>query len=215
MGLDLIQKFKLCQDENLNITQKGTVMKNEVKIENNNTTSIQDIIRKNNDIFAKSKFDIGEIKGYEASIKFTEYKYISTKPLGCSFQDKEEIEKQVSKLLKAKLIEESCSPYTAPVTMVFKKEEGRRSRSCIDFKELNKIIVPESQPFPRVNDLTLRAGNCKFFTKLDVNSTFWSILVHQKGQTQISICNTSWSLAVGPPPIWFEVCYSNFSKNSV
>lgn len=186
MGLDLIQKFKLCQDENLNITQKGTVIKNEVKIENNNTTSIQDIIKKNNDIFAKSKFDIGEIKGYEASIKLTEYKYISKKPYRCSFQDKEEIEKQVSELLKANLIEESCSPYAAPVTMVFKKEEGKRSRFCIDFKELNKIVVPESQPFPRIDDLTLRARNCKFFTKLDVNSAFWSVPVRKKDRHKLA-----------------------------
>lgn len=40
IGLDVIQKFILCQDENLNITQKGTAMKNEVKMENNNTTII-------------------------------------------------------------------------------------------------------------------------------------------------------------------------------
>lgn len=89
-------------------------------------------------------------------------------------------------MLKAGLIEESCSPYAAPVTMVFKKEEGKRSRFCIDFKELNKIVVPESQPFPRIDDLTLRARNCKFFTKLDVNSAFWSIPVRRKDRHKLA-----------------------------
>lgn len=53
-----------------------------------------------------------------------------------------EIEHQISKLLENNLIEESYSPFAAPVTLAFKKEDGRRSRLCIDFRKLNKIVVP-------------------------------------------------------------------------
>lgn len=119
-------------------------------------------------------------------MKLTENKYVSKKPYRCSFQDKLEIEKQVEDLLNTGLIEKSSSPYAAPVTMVLKKEEGKRSRLCIDFKELNKIVVPESQPFPRIDDLTIRARNCKFFSKLDVNSAFWSIPVRAKDRYKLA-----------------------------
>ncbi|XP_043270945.1 uncharacterized protein [Venturia canescens] len=130
---------------------------------------------KHKKVFAKEKFDIGTVKNYEATIKLMENKYIAKKPYKCSIQDRVEIESQIKQLLKTGLIEESCSPYAAPVTLVYKKEEARKSRLCIDYRELNKIVVPESQPFPRIEDLTLRARNCKYFTKLDVNSAFWSI----------------------------------------
>ena len=50
----------------------------------------------------------------------------------------------------------------------------------MDYTGLNKIVVPESQPFPRIDDLTLRVRNCKYFTKLDVNSAFWSIALRNK-----------------------------------
>jgi len=70
--------------------------------------------------------------------------------------------------------------------MVFKKEEGKRSRFCIDYKELNKIVVSESQPFPRIDDLTLSARNCKFFTKLDINSAFWSIPIRKKDRHKLA-----------------------------
>ena len=35
--------------------------------------------------------------------------------------------------------------------------------------------MPEPQPFPRIEDLLVKTRNCKFFTKLDINSAFWSI----------------------------------------
>jgi len=188
LGLDVIKKFRLCQDENLIISQKQELQK--INKQNNiselSANRMEQIIKKNEIIFATSKFDIGTVKDYEATVKLIENRYISKKPYRCSFQDKIEIEKQVDDLLKAGLIEESSSPYAAPVTMVFKKEEGRRSRLCIDFKELNKIVVPESQPFPRIEDLTIRARNCEFFSKLDVNSAFWSIPVREKDRYKLA-----------------------------
>lgn len=188
LGLDVIKEFRLCQDENLTISQK--LVSQNKNMQNNfnkiNTNTLEQIIKKNEIIFAKSKFDIGTVKDYEATIKLIEKRYISKKPYKSSYQDKIEIEKQVDDLLKAGLIEESSSPYAAPVTMAFKKEEGRRSRFCIDFKELNKIVVPESQPFPRIDDLTIRARNCKVFSKLDVNSAFWSIPVRVKDRYKLA-----------------------------
>lgn len=86
-----------------------------------------------------------------------------------------EIEQQISKLLEKNLIEESYSPFAAPVIMVFKKDEEKKSRLCADFRDLNKIVVPQAQPFPLIEDLVMKTRNCKFFTTLDINSAFWSI----------------------------------------
>lgn len=141
---------------------------------------IETILQRNHMVFAKSKFDIGIVRNYGAKIKLTENKFVARKPYKCSFQDKTEIEAQIQALLKADLIEESYSPYAAPVLLVFKKEEGKKSRLCIENKELNKLIVPECQPFPRIDDLTVRVGNSRFFTKLDVNSAFWSTPIREK-----------------------------------
>lgn len=194
LGLDCIKEFKLCQDENLKIWQKNNenikqVKENSeasIKVINsiNSDNSWENLMTKYDTVFAKEKFDIGTVKKYKAMIKLTENKYIAKKPYRCSIQDKTEIESQIKQLLKAGLIEGSCSPYAAPVTLVYKKEEARKSRLCIDYRELNKIVVPESQPFPRIDDLTLRARNCKYFTKLDVNSAFWSIPLRNKTDTK-------------------------------
>lgn len=90
-------------------------------------------------------------------------------------EDKKEIETQIKRLLEEKLIEESYSPFAAPVTLAFKKDEDKRSRLCVDFRDLNKIIVPQSQPFPIIEDLMVKTRGCRLFTILDINSAFWSI----------------------------------------
>lgn len=126
-------------------------------------------------IFAKDKYDIATVREYEARIDLLMDKYCSKRPYRCSSEDKKEIEDQIAKLLDKKLIEESYSPFAAPVTLAFKKEDNRKSRLCIDFRDLNKIVVPEAQPFPLIDDLVTKTRNSKYFTTLDINSAFWSI----------------------------------------
>lgn len=138
-------------------------------------SEIDRLISKYNSIFAKDKYDIGTVKDYEAHIDLIIDKYCSKRPYKCTIEDKKEIEQQISKLLQNNLIEESYSPFAAPVTLAYKKEDGRRSRLCIDFRELNKNIVPQSQPFPLIEDLMIKTAKCKFFSTLDINSAFWSI----------------------------------------
>lgn len=137
--------------------------------------TINKLIDRNKTIFAKNKYDIGTVKGYEARIDLIIDKYCSKRPYRCTIEDKKEIEQQISELLKKKLIEESYSPFAAPVTLAYKKEEGKKSRLCIDFRDLNKIIIPQAQPFPLIDDLVVKTRNCKYFSKLDINSAFWSI----------------------------------------
>lgn len=87
---------------------------------------------------------------------------------------------QITKLLEHDLIEESSSPFAAPVTLAFKNESNRRDRLCINFREIKKIVVPESQPFPRIEDIIVKAGNCHFFSTFDINSAFWSIPIKKE-----------------------------------
>lgn len=126
-------------------------------------------------IFAKDKYDIGTVKEYEAHIDLLVDRYCSKRPYRCSIDDKKEIEDQIAKLIEKKLIEESYSPFAAPVTLAFKKEDNKKSRLCIDFRDLNKIVVPQAQPFPLIDDLVTKTRNSAYFTTLDINSAFWSI----------------------------------------
>lgn len=208
LGLDAIRKFRLIQDEKLDIFQRNDqgkkeklrkinwdkryqanyieedIHKNYISkighLDESKSAEILKILEKNESVFAKHKYDIGQINNQEAHIKLIENRYISKKPYRCSISDEREIENQITKLLEAGFIEESQSPYAAPVTLAFKKEDGKRSRLCIDFRELNKLLVPESQPFPRIEDIIVKARNCTWYSVFDINSAFWSIPIRTK-----------------------------------
>ena len=93
---------------------------------------------------------VGLVQGNEAHVKLLEHKFVSKKPYRCSPTDRKEIENQIANLLKHSLIEESCSAFAAHITLVYKKDgdERTKDRLCIDFSELNQLVVPEPQPFP-------------------------------------------------------------------
>lgn len=81
------------------------------------------------------------------------------------------------------MIKESTSPFAAPITLAFKRHNDgikRKDRLCIDYSALNKIVILESQPFPLIDDLIVKARDCQVFSVFDINSAFWSILLRQK-----------------------------------
>lgn len=208
LGLDVIKLFKLKQDENLKIKQKfnnKTIELNK-SIEKDNiinflvnmvdskqiidlknrfnhlnekeSKEIIELLLANNEIFASDKYDVTATPMAKAEIKLIKNEIVAQRPYNCTIPDGQEIERQIENLLNRGLIEQSTSPYAAPVTLADKKE-CKKSRLCIDFSRLNKILVDESQPFLKVEDILDKLVDRKYFTKIDLNSAFWSVPLHK------------------------------------
>ncbi|KMQ86766.1 gag-pol fusion protein [Lasius niger] len=171
-GKENINEYKINYNEHID-TRKFQISINNLEMEQQ--AEIDKLIDKYKTVFAKDKYDIGTVRDYEAHIDLIIDKYCCKRPYRCSIEDKKEIEQQITKLLEKNLIEESYSPFAAPVTLAFKRDEDKRARLCIDFRELNKIVIPQPQPFPLIEDLIVKTRNCKLFSTLDINSAFWSI----------------------------------------
>ncbi len=45
---------------------------------------------------------------------------------------------------------------------------------------MNKLIVPESQPFLLISDLIVKTRDCEWFSVFDITSAFWSIPLPSK-----------------------------------
>lgn len=140
---------------------------------------IKNFIEKHSSLFAKDAFDIGSVKNYKAHISLSSDSYVSKKPYRCTFDDQTEIERQVAELLRHNIIRESSSPFASPVTMQYKKTGlgniKEKTRMCVDYRALNKLVIPENHPFPLIEDIITKTRGCSWFSAIDINSAFWSI----------------------------------------
>ena len=64
-----------------------------------------------------------------------------------------ELKMQLQELLENKYIRPSVSPWGALV--LFVKNKYGTLRLCIDYRQLNKVIVKNKYPLPRIDDLFL------------------------------------------------------------
>ena len=91
---------------------------------------------------------------------------------------KEEVDKQINKMLDQGIIEPSTSPWNSPVWVVPKKVDAmgeRKWRLVIDYRKLNEVTVGDSYPLPNITDILDQLGHSKYFTTLDLTSGFHQI----------------------------------------
>lgn len=105
---------------------------------------------------------------------------------------KEEINAQVEKLLKDDLIEPSCSDFNSPLILVPKPEiEGKkRWRMCVDYRLVNKKLIADKFPLPRIDEILDSLGRAKFVSELDLFSGFHQIPLEEGSRDITSLAQT-------------------------
>jgi hypothetical protein len=58
-------------------------------------------------------------------------------------------------------------------------KENRRKRLCIDYRDLNKITVPDQYPTPLIEDHIKRLAGFKYFTSLDLLCGYFHIPMNE------------------------------------
>jgi len=86
-----------------------------------------------------------------------------------------ELKRQIEDLLEKKFIRSSASPWGAPVLLV-KKKDGS-SRLCVDYCQLNKLMIKNKYPLSRIDDLLDQLRGAGVFSKIDMRSGYPQILV--------------------------------------
>ena len=186
-------------------------------------TMLNKLLNKYMIIFAKDKFDIGSIEDKFCQINLTSNIPINLRPYRCSLSDQKLINDQVNKLLEKNLIKKSNSPYAFPVTLVDKKDEGKKTRLCIDLRKLNMISIPDNYPFPRIDDIIDKLHNAKYFSTIDICSGFWHIKINPKDTYKLGFITMTdhYEWLVLPfgwrnsPAIFQRIIYNILYKNNL
>ena len=96
-------------------------------------------------------------------------------PLGYANEEQEHLEK----LLKAGVIEPSCSVWASP-SVLLRKRDGS-VRWCIDLRKLTDVTVKDCYPLPFLQDCIIDAlEECRYFTTLDMASGYYQLEVAEE-----------------------------------
>ena len=92
-------------------------------------------------------------------------------PFGYANEEQEHLEK----LMKACVIEPSCSEWASPSVLV-RKRDG----SVIDLRKLNDVTVKDCYPIPLLQDCIDALEGCRYFITLDMASGYYQLKVAEE-----------------------------------
>ena len=83
------------------------------------------------------------------------------------------VKKLLTDMKEADVIQESQSPWAAPMVLV-KKKDGT-IRFCVDYRKLNDITHKDAYPLPRIEESLTALGSAAYFSTLDLTSGYWQV----------------------------------------
>nr|GEW04950.1 hypothetical protein [Tanacetum cinerariifolium] len=89
----------------------------------------------------------------------------------------QELSAQLWELQDKGFIRPSDSPWGAHVLFVKKKDSAMRM--CIDYRELNKLIIKNHYPLSRIDDLFDQLQGARYFSKIDLQSGYHQLRLHE------------------------------------
>ena len=136
------------------------------------------LLNKYRNVLAKKGEPLGKTKILKAEIDTGDHSPIYTKQYQMPHSTKEAARKLIEDMLQQKVISHSKSPWNSPLILV-KKKDGT-FRPCIDFRKLNAITLPDIYPLSNIGDLLRNLRGAKFFSTLDLQSSFWQTELEEK-----------------------------------
>ncbi|GJX07013.1 zinc knuckle CX2CX4HX4C containing protein [Tanacetum coccineum] len=103
---------------------------------------------------------------------------VARAPYRLAPSERKDFSDQLQKLCNKGFIRPSSSPWGAPV-LFLKKKDGS-FRTCIDYIELNKLILKNRYPLPRIDDLFDQLQGSSVYSKVDLRSGYHQLRVQEE-----------------------------------
>lgn len=168
------------------------------------------------DIFAVEGDKMTTNNFYEQKLTLTDKTPVYIKNYRTPHAQKTEINRQIEKLKENDLIEPSYSNYNSPLLLVPKRadknDKSKKWRLCVDFRSLNKKLVADKHPLPRIDEILDNLGRTKYFSVLDLFSGFWQVQLHEKSRDLTSFSSDSGFYRWKVLPFGLKVAPNSFSR---
>lgn len=170
-------------------------------------TEFSDVFQMEADMLTVNNF-------YSQRLRIKDNEPVYTKNYRTAHTHKQEIAKQVKRLLESNLIESSTANYNSPVILVPKKGSSlpKKWRMCIDYRRVNKKLIPDRFPLPRIDEILDDLGKAKFFSVIDLFSGFHRVPLDRDSREITTFTTEQGSFQWTVLPFGLNVSPNSFSR---
>lgn len=166
------------------------------------------------DIFAIDTDKMTVNNFYTQTLRMSNNEPVYTRNYRTPHTQKQEIERQVKNLLDNELIEISRANYNSPIILVPKKSgtKDKKWRMCIDYRQLNKKLIPDRHPLPRIDDILDNLGRAKYFSIIDLFSGFHQVPLDENSRDCTTFSTEKGSFRWKVLPFGLNISPNSFSR---
>lgn len=161
-------------------------------------TRFKELLKKEQDIFASGKSDIGRTNIVKHVIDTGDTRPVKQAPRRLPLSKSAEADQEVKEMFQSGIIEPSTGPWCSPIVLVRKKDGS--TRFCVDYRKLNSLTKKDAYPLPRLDATLDHLAGSTWFSTLDLKSGYWQVEIDElsKEKTAFSVGKGLWQFRVMP-----------------
>lgn len=220
----IISELNQYKSINLNTVEKHNdnrvrELLNELKLEHLNKEEkreITNIVAKYADVFQLTGDKLGTCNVYKQQLQIKPGSVPSySKPYRVPFEQREEVKKQINKMLEDDIIEAAASPWSAPILIVPKKSapgEQKKWRLVIDYRKVNLDIVDDKFPLPNITDIFDSLAGAIYFSHLDLAQGYYQLELNEESRKMTAFSTPDGQYQMKRLPMGLKISPSAFSR---
>ena len=176
---------------------------------------IERLCTKYSDIFCLKDDKLTVTKIYQPSISIKPDTHpVYTRPYKLPQAQKEEVQKQVDKMIKENIIENAVSEWNSPLLLVPKKsaDDNRKWRLVIDYRKLNNALQDDKFPLPNIEEVIESLAGAKYFSHLDLSQGYYQCELRKEDRHITAFSTNRGQYQMTRLPMGLKVSPSTFSR---
>ena len=123
--------------------------------------------------FSESKDDIGTTDVLSHRMRMVSSETSKLRPRRLQLSQYEVVKEELARMTCLGVIEPSSSGWASLIVLV-KKKYGS-TRFCLDYRQVNNLLIKDSYPLPCIDDTFKALRGFKWFSTLDLASGYWQV----------------------------------------
>ena len=119
---------------------------------------------------------------------------------------------ELERMEKAGVISKVTEPTPWCAGMVVVPKKSGAVRICVDLKPLNKSVLREVHPLPKVDETLAQLADARIFSKLDANSGFWQIPLSKPSRLLTTFITPTWRYCFNKLPFGISSAPEHFQR---